>query len=137
MKAIPRASQHLRPLARKAIVVAAVVGMSFTITLLASPPSLNGQRTGGVPGSQVQNPFPAPPATPSPSPTVSPEQRQGLLKYNFKQMKKHADDLAGLAKDLQKDIEQSNENVLSLEIVKKAEKIEKLAKKIKNEAKGD
>ena len=51
-------------------------------------------------------------------------------------MKKHADQLAKLAQSLQKKIGQSNENVLSLEVVKNAEEIEKLAKKIKNEAKG-
>ena len=51
-------------------------------------------------------------------------------------MKQHAHDLAELAKSLQTEIDKSNENVLSLEIVKKAEQAEKLAKKIKNEAKG-
>ena len=44
-------------------------------------------------------------------------------------------DLAELAKSLQNEIEKSNANVLSLEIVRKAAKAEKLAKKIKNEAK--
>lgn len=55
---------------------------------------------------------------------------------NFKKLKEHAQDLAELAKSLQAEIEKSNENVLSLEIVKKADEAEKLARKIKNEAKG-
>ncbi len=63
-------------------------------------------------------------------------QKQALVDYNFKQLKKHAADLAELAKSLQTEIEKSNANVLSIEIVKKAEKVEKLAKKVKNEAKG-
>lgn len=65
------------------------------------------------------------------------KQKQALLDYNFSEMKKHAKRLAELATSLQKAIAKSNENVLSLEIVKQAAKVEKLAKKIKNEAKGD
>ena len=59
-----------------------------------------------------------------------------MLAYNFKKLKQHAEDLTELAKSLQEEIEKSNQNVLSLEIVKKAAQAEKLAKKIKNEAKG-
>jgi len=58
------------------------------------------------------------------------------MDYNYKKLNQHAHDLAELAKSLQTEIEKSNENVLSLEIVKKAEQAEKLARKIKNEAKG-
>lgn len=64
------------------------------------------------------------------------KQKQALLDSNFKKLKKHADDLAELASSLQKEIENTNENVFSLEIVKKAEQVEKLAKQIKDEAKG-
>ena len=66
----------------------------------------------------------------------SQKRKKALLDYNFKKLKQHAQELAELAKSLQTEIEKSNENVLSLEIVKKAERAEKLAKKIKNEAKG-
>lgn len=82
-----------------------------------------------------QNQFPQLPRVNSPK--RSEKQKQALLDYNFKQMKKHAKRLAELATSLQKEIEKSNEDVLSLEIVKKAEQVEKLAKKIKNEAKGN
>ena len=51
-------------------------------------------------------------------------------------MKKNADQLAEMAKALQNQINHSSENVLSLDIIKKAEEIEKLARKVKNEAKG-
>jgi len=52
-------------------------------------------------------------------------------------MKRDADELAALAKTLQEDLNKSNENVFSLRIVDRVEKIEKLAKKIRNEAKGE
>jgi hypothetical protein len=65
------------------------------------------------------------------------KQKQELLKSNFDKMKRDSADLVSLAKSLQEDIEKSNENVLSLKVVERAEKIEKLAKKIKASAKGE
>jgi hypothetical protein len=71
-----------------------------------------------------------------PSPQIAAKQKQDLLKSNFEKMKRDADELASLAKSLQEDLDKSNQNLLSLKIVNKAEKIEKLAKKIKEVAKG-
>jgi hypothetical protein len=97
-----------------------------------------GQGLGTIQSSPQQNPREnrIPPITPSDFPKPNEKQKQAIVDYNFKKLKKHAADLADLAKSLQKEIEKSNENVLSLEIVKKADEVEKLAKKIKNEAKG-
>jgi hypothetical protein len=91
------------------------------------------QNLGGLSQNPQQNRFPE--NSPNfPKPTQ--KQRQALLNYNFKKLKKHVEDLAELTKSLQTEVDKSNENVLSLEIVKKAEEAEKLAKKIKDEAKG-
>ena len=51
-------------------------------------------------------------------------------------MKRDADELADLAKSLQEDLNKSNQNVFSLGVVDKADKIEKLAKRIKGTARG-
>ncbi len=67
---------------------------------------------------------------------ITPKQQRDLLKHKFEKMKRDAEELAELAKSLQEDLEASNENILSLEVVEKAKKIEKLSKKIKNAAKG-
>ena len=77
-----------------------------------------------------------PPAEPEPPQGLSQKQKRDLLKANFEQMKRDADALAALAKSLQEDLAKSNENVLSLHVVEKAEKIERLAKKIKGTARG-
>ena len=69
-------------------------------------------------------------------PELSKKQKRDLLKSNFEKLRDDADELADLAKSLQDDLDKSNENVLSLKVVDKAEKIEKLAKKIKGEARG-
>lgn len=63
-------------------------------------------------------------------------QRKELLKENFEKMKRDADELATLAKALQDELAKSNENVLSLQVMDKADNIERLAKRIKNRAKG-
>ena len=73
---------------------------------------------------------------PGEAPPLTKKQKKDLLKGNFEKMKRDADELAELAKSLQEDLDQSNENVLSLRVIDKAEKIEKLAKRIKGTARG-
>ncbi len=80
---------------------------------------------------QIQPPNPGADMNPSP---LTPKQQRDLQKANFAKMKQDADELAALAKSLQDEVNKSNANVLSLGVVEKADKIEKLAKKIKNSA---
>jgi hypothetical protein len=63
-------------------------------------------------------------------------QKRLLLKENLERMKRDAGELADLTKALQEELNKSNENVLALDIVAKADKIQKLAKKIKGNARG-
>ena len=67
---------------------------------------------------------------------ITRKQKRDLLKQNFEKMKRDAEELATLAKALQEELDKSNENLLSLQVVTKAEKIEKLAKRIKSTARG-
>ena len=67
---------------------------------------------------------------------ITPKQRREFMKANVEKMKRDAEELASLAKGLQEELDKASENVLSLQIVDKAEKIEKLAKRIKNNARG-
>ena len=55
---------------------------------------------------------------------------------NFEKSKSDAAELAALAKALREELNKPNVNVLSLEVINRAEKIEKLAKKIREETKG-
>ena len=59
-----------------------------------------------------------------------------FLKSNVEKMKADASEIHALAESLQKELENSNEKVLSLEVIKRADKIEKLAKRIKATARG-
>ena len=72
----------------------------------------------------------------APRSPLSGKQKRELMKYNFEKMKSDADELVNLAKSLQEELNKSNENILSLEVIDKTEQIEKLAKRIRNGAKG-
>ena len=69
-------------------------------------------------------------------PERSAKQKRELLKSNFEKMKDNAAELADEANALHQALEKSSADILSLNILQRAEKIEKLAKKIKEGAKG-
>ena len=74
--------------------------------------------------------------TTTPTSTLTPKQKQALMKSNFEKTKDDASELADIANGLRDQLDKTNINVLSIDVIHKAEKIEKLAKKIKEEAKG-
>jgi hypothetical protein len=57
------------------------------------------------------------------------EQRQ-------QELKKDTDKLLQLATELKEYVDKTNENIMSMDVVKKAEQIEKLAKSVKDKMKG-
>jgi len=52
------------------------------------------------------------------------------------EIRKDADKLLELATELKQYVDKTNENILSMDVVKKAEQIEKLAKSVKDRMKG-
>jgi hypothetical protein len=124
--------------------VALMLIAGLVLALAAWMPSKNGA-AGPVVGSAYAQATPPPPLMQPPSPSdaapqvsvserIIDRQKKELRKYRFKKMQEHGEELAKLAKSLQEDLDKSNENILSLEIVEKARKIEKLAKQIQDEA---
>jgi hypothetical protein len=120
----------------------------FALIILATAISATGRvsprdRRPGVPvGSGVNPDQTASPGQeiPSPEPSIpgplASKQKKDLMKANYEKLKRDAEDLAALAKSLQEEIDKSNQNVLSIKAMDKAEKIERLARKIKNESRG-
>lgn len=70
------------------------------------------------------------------SQTLTPKQRQSIVHANFEKSKTDAAELAALAKGLREELDKPDVNVLSLEVMNRIDKIEKLAKKIREETKG-
>ncbi len=80
--------------------------------------------------------FPITVAPPPDSPdALSPKQKSTIISSNFTKTKQDAAKLRKLADALEKEVDTTNKNVLSLHIVESASQIEKLARKIRNEAK--
>ena len=119
----------------RTFLLAVILSLTMPLFLVAQAAREQASPLPTGPRSQGQSPGPSsilPPDTSSPP--LTPRQRSQLLKSNYRQMKQDADELAGLAQSLRDDLATSNQNVLSLQIVGKAGRIEKLAKRIKSEA---
>jgi hypothetical protein len=58
-------------------------------------------------------------------------------KTRFGQMKRDSQKLLELATELKKYVDQAGENVLSLEVVRKADELEKLARRVKENMRGN
>lgn len=71
-----------------------------------------------------------------PVPSMSHKRKQEFLKDKLEKMRKDAEEMTKLAGSIQEDLEKTTENELPLRVVAKAEQVEKLAKRIKNTAKG-
>ena len=89
----------------------------------------------------------AKPSVPSAAPPSNPnedawevQQRKQLQKQQNLQrqqeLKKDTEKLLELATELKQSVDKSSENTLSLDVIRKAEQIEKLAKSIKDKMKG-
>jgi hypothetical protein len=59
-----------------------------------------------------------------------------IVQANFAKTKSDARELAALAKELREELNRPNATVLSVEVHSRLERIEKLAKKIREETKG-
>jgi hypothetical protein len=88
-----------------------------------------------------QSPMPAPPAPGAlpPFPDIGPKiDEKKILKQNDQQIHDDVEKLYELASELKKEVEKTNSAVvLSLPMMQKAEQIEKLAKQVKNLARGN
>jgi hypothetical protein len=115
------------------------VGLGAGAALLGVRTAAAQNQMPGV-SDQGQNPSQQMPGEPPPSPE---EQRmaeaatKAMLEQNQKQIKQNVEKLYKLASELKEQVEKTDSSkVLSLNLVKKAEEIEKLAKQIKDRAKG-
>jgi hypothetical protein len=86
-----------------------------------------------------------PPLMQSQRPTPEDEARARMEKdmakkanqARWKQLKSDTDNLLKLSTELKEYVDKANENTLSLDVIKKAEEIEKLAHNVKDKMRGD
>ncbi|MGA2429058.1 MAG: hypothetical protein ABSH13_11230 [Candidatus Acidiferrum sp.] len=103
--------------------------------LAASPLLLSSQTIRPVPSPNAPDPN-SPHRIGDPEPTVGPDQKT-IDKQNQAQIKLEVQKLYDLVGELKEQVDKSDAtSTLSLPVVKKAQQIEKLAKQIKDRAKG-
>ena len=77
---------------------------------------------------------------PPPDPTLEKMKKNAEKQRNEQrqsELKKDTDQLYKLAGELKKSVDSSNEHVLSVEVIRKTEEIEKLAKSVRNKMKAE
>jgi len=90
-------------------------------------------------GAQPVQPPPPPAQAGGPDTWTAKRQKELQKKANLERqedIKKDTEKLLELATELKQAVEKSNENTLSMDVIKKAEQIEKLAKIVKDKMKG-
>ena len=107
-------------------VVAALVLLTSISVRSAQNPAPPKNEEVSPPAAAVKNEAALTPSNPKGEPKNS----------NLEKTKTDAAELSALADQLRDELKKMNANVLSLEIIEKTQKVEKLAKKIKGEANG-
>lgn len=100
----------------------------------------------GLSSQSPSQPAPLPPVirepqTEEPNPPNMPDAAKEMQKKQNEQrqadLKRDTDRLLKLSTELKDYVDKSNENILSLDVIKKADEIEKLAHSVKTKMKGD
>ncbi|MGH9650970.1 MAG: hypothetical protein ACRD3I_10930 [Terriglobales bacterium] len=120
----------------------------FLMMFLCGPAPSAGQQPGAAkkeptaevsaaePDPQVRrNPFPREEEDPIRK-DIEKRRLKALNKERFKDLKRDTDKLLELATELKTHVDKADENMLSLEVLKKTEQIEKLAKSVREKMKG-
>lgn len=72
-----------------------------------------------------------------PDPDVLKKMEKARSKERYQDLKRDSEKLLELATELKQQVDKSGENVLSMDVVKKCDEIEKLAKSVRGKMKGD
>lgn len=107
----------------------------FVLTLCL----LSFAQSGRLPRTSPGEPPPFPgPSSPTPEDSdVRKRAARERSKERYAQLKRDTDQLLTLATELKKSVDASHEQTLSLEVIHKAEQIEKLAKSVRQKMAGD
>lgn len=74
---------------------------------------------------------------PKTDPALEKKMAKERMKDRYKELKRDSEKLLELATELKQQVDKSGENILSMDVVKKCEEIEKLAKNVRTKMKGD
>jgi len=103
------------------------------LVALSLPVQLSSQQPPLPP--EIRNPRPDEPNTNIP-PNIQRDMQKKANEQRQAELKRDTDRLLKLSTELKEYVDKSNENVLSLDVIKKAEEIEKLAHSVKSKMRG-
>jgi hypothetical protein len=109
------------------------IGFIFLLLALCAPQQLPSQQQPAPPrldGPSTDEPGPAVPSR------IQKEMEKKANEQRQAELKRDTDKLLKLSTELKDYVDKSNENVLSLNVIKKAEEIEKLAHSVKTRMRG-
>lgn len=119
--------------------------LCFAVVLLTIPaPQMWAQSPGHLPPNLIDmdnvGNLAVPPAANQVDPAGARMQMQAMQRENQNRqtlLKQDTDKLLALATELKQNVDRTNANILSMDVVKKAQEIEKLAKSVKDKMKGE
>lgn len=76
-------------------------------------------------------------AVPEPDPEIQHTMQKERMKKRCEEMKRDSQKLLELATELKRYVDKSGENILSVEVLRKAEEMEKLARRVKENMRGE
>lgn len=124
-----------------------ILALLITAAILIPPPSLSQNGQTQQPTGETQ-PWPSNDHPLSPRPgddsrndndvrrSISARQKRSIMRATFERTKTDAAELAAIARQLREDLNKPNADFFSAGVSGRAERIEKLARKIREEAKG-
>jgi hypothetical protein len=119
--------KSLKYLLASVLMVLALNGRYAMAQVVAPAPTPDASVSGGQRQREPDNPW-------------SDQQKRDMVKkqneLRQQEIKKDTDQLLELATELKQYVDKTNENIISLDVIKKAEQIEKLAKTVKDKMKG-
>jgi hypothetical protein len=118
-----------------------MVGTVLSITLLPGTLSGGQRAQPSAPQQPGQNSVIPPPGSGLPdfgpsNPKVEEQQARARSTERQKKLVADTDKLLALATELKTDVDKTNQNILSMDVIKKADEIEKLAHSVKERMKG-
>ena len=117
---------------RSTVVLALILSFSASGSMLSAAPVPKPIKQGGNDAQFGQHQEP-----PRPDPDLEKKMVKARQKERYENLKRDSEKLLELATELKQQVDKSGENILSMNVVKKCDEIEKLARSVRGKMKGE
>ncbi len=109
------------------------IGFIFLLLVLCAPQQISSQQPPAPPRLDIPQPDETGPAIPS---RIQKDMEKKANEQRQAELKRDTERLLKLSTELKDYVDKSNENILSVDVIKKADEIEKLAHSVKTRMRG-